>query len=161
MRCIQKPLLFYIAWRRDVACYVLLAAFRVLERGDDAKRLYDRTTEPAGGCALRGQPRACPERSRMGGCPYVKLSLLDRYVVIWVIRAQVVGTGADQAVVIELLDYVRGPATDAGDGEDRRKQVHVDAEGVIGGSGIKVDIGVQLLVGFHEFFDLVRHLKPL
>ena len=47
------------------------------------------------------------------------LPLVDRDVGVGVIRAQVLGAGADQAVVVELLDHMRGPAADARHGEDR------------------------------------------
>src|ERR1700681_3524772 len=101
MRCIRNPPLFYIAWRRDVACYVLLAAFRVLERRDVASNVS------------------------------TGLSLVDRYVRIWVLGPEVIGAGTDQAIIIELLDYVRGPAADTRNREDGGEQVDVDAKGVI------------------------------
>ncbi len=67
---------------KSVACYVLLAAFRVLERRDVASNVS------------------------------TGLSLVDGNEWAGVLGSEVIGAGADQAVVIELLDYVRGPAAD-------------------------------------------------
>src|SRR3984957_8955773 len=151
MRCIRNLLLFYIACRRDVAslpsCLRHFGCWR-----EDVASNVSTVGEVTGGCAL-------PD-SR-SGCPHESLSLVDRYVLIRIFGAQVIGAGTDQAIVIELFDNMRRPAADARDCEDGREQVNVDAEGVIGGSGIEVDVGVQLLVGLHELFYFVRHFKPL
>jgi len=60
------------------------------------------------------------------------LAFLERHPVLRVGRADVVGAGADQAVVVELFDYVGGPAADSRYGEDRGEQVYVDSERVVG-----------------------------
>src|SRR5256885_14406 len=48
------------------------------------------------------------------------LPLLDRNECLWIWRADVVGSRADQPVVLVLLEHVRGPAGNAADREDRR-----------------------------------------
>src|SRR5258706_9956129 len=88
------------------------------------------------------------------------LSGFDGNVALWVFRPDVLGARADQAVVAVLLEYVRGPAGDATDREDWREQVGVDAERVIRGRRVKVDVGVQLFFVLHERFDALRHLEP-
>jgi hypothetical protein len=45
--------------------------------------------------------------------------------------------GADEAVVVQLLDDVGGPAGDAADGEDGRIEVDVDAQRGVGGGGVE------------------------
>ena len=59
--------------------------------------------------------------------------------------ADVVGAGTDEAVVVVLLDDVGGPAGDAADGEDGGEEIDVDAERGVGGGGVEVDVGVELL----------------
>src|ERR1017187_2682844 len=142
MRCIQNPVLFYLAGgipedgERDVAT-------------DDSTTALSRL--PAG-CAVPGQPSRLSLRG--------SLPLVDCDEWVGVVRPKVLGARTDQAIVIELLDHMGGPATYTGDGEDGRKQIDVNAQGVIGGSRVKVHIGIQLLVGLHELFNLVRDLKP-
>src|SRR6185503_1226555 len=60
------------------------------------------------------------------------LALLDGDEPLWVRRARVVRTRADQAIVRVLLEDVRRPARDAADGEDRRVEIDRDAERVVG-----------------------------
>ena len=40
-------------------------------------------------------------------------AFLHRYIFLWVDRANVIGARADQPVIVELFDDVRGPATDS------------------------------------------------
>src|SRR5882762_2923909 len=75
--------------------------------------------------------------------------------------AGVVGAWTDEAVVVVLLDDVGGPAGDAANGEDGSEEVDVDAEGGVGGGGVKVDVGVELLRVFDEELDLAGHVEPL
>ena len=60
-----------------------------------------------------------------------------------------------------LLDDMGGPSGDAADGEDRGEKIDVNAEQGLGGGGVEVDIGVELLLLLHEEFDLARHIEPL
>ena len=89
------------------------------------------------------------------------LALFDWSVGCRVGGAGVVGAGADEAVVVVLLDDVSGPAGDAADGEDGREEVDVDAEGGVGGGGVEVDVGVELHFLFDEEFDLAGQVEPL
>jgi hypothetical protein len=74
---------------------------------------------------------------------------------------EVVGAGADEAVVVVLLDDVGGPAGDAADGEDGGEEVDVDAQRGVGGCGVEVDVGVELFFLFDEEFDPAGHVEPL
>ena len=87
-------------------------------------------------------------------------SLFERHVALRILRADVVGARADQAVVRVLLEHVRRPARDAADREDRREQIDRDAERVVGRRRIEVDVRVQLLLGLHQRLDALRHLEP-
>src|ERR1017187_640417 len=137
MRCIQNPVLFYLAGgipedgERDVAT-------------DDSTTALSRL--PAG-CAVPGQPRRL---SLHGSLPLVDC---DEWVGGG--RTQGLGAREEQGVGNELPRHKGGPGTYTGDGEDGRKQIDVNAQGVIGGSRVKVHIGIQLLVGLHELFNLV------
>jgi len=82
------------------------------------------------------------------------LALFDWGVGCWVGGAGVVGAGADEAVVVVLFDDVSGPSGDTADGEDWSEEVDVDAEGGVGGGGVEVDVGVELLFLLHEELDL-------
>ena len=75
----------------------------------------------------------------------VGLAFFDGDVRRGVGGAGVVGARTDEAVVVVLLDDVGGPAGDAADGEDGGEEVDVDAKGGVGGGGVEVDIGVELL----------------
>ena len=69
--------------------------------------------------------------------------------------------GTDQPVVGQLFQDVGGPAGRAGDGEDRREQVGRNAEGIIDGGGIEIDVGLKVLLLEHDFGDALAHLNPL
>src|SRR5580704_9802158 len=86
-----------------------------------------------------------------------------RYGDVWggVGGAYVVGTGADEAVVVVLLDDVSGPAGDPTDSEDGGEEVNVDTERGVGGGGVEVDVGVELLFLLDVELDLARHVEPL
>ena len=81
--------------------------------------------------------------------------------MIRILGPEIFRSRADQSIVIELLDDVRGPSADARHRKDWREKIHVNSKRVIGRRRIEIDVGVQLLVGFHELFDLVRNLEPL
>ena len=73
----------------------------------------------------------------------------------------VIGAGADQAVVVELLDHMRGPAADAGNRKYRGEQVHVNPQHVIGGSGVEIHVGIELFLAFTNSSiccDISNHL---
>src|ERR1035437_5923748 len=71
------------------------------------------------------------------------------------------GIGGDEAVVIQLLDDVGGPSGDATDGKDGGVEVDVDAQSSVGGGGVEIDVGVELLVGVDVELYGAGHLKPL
>src|SRR5450759_3341497 len=77
-----------------------------------------------------GKPRS---RAGTPGAPPAS-AFLHRHIFLWVDRADVIGARANQPVIVELFDDVRGPAADPRDREDGREQVHIDAERVVGGS---------------------------
>ena len=75
--------------------------------------------------------------------------------------ADVFGAGTDEAVVVVLLDDVGGPAGDAADWRGWGvKRSMFDAEGGVGGGGVEVDVGVELLLLLDEELDLARHIEP-
>jgi hypothetical protein len=74
--------------------------------------------------ASLGQPRRLSLRGIAG---LLNLPLFYGHVVVGIGGPNVVGAGADEAVVVELLNDVGCPATDAGDGKNRRKEVNVDS----------------------------------
>ena len=47
--------------------------------------------------------------------------------------ADVVGAGADQAIVIQLFDHVGAPAADSRDGKNRREQIDINSQDVVRG----------------------------
>src|SRR5690606_32139505 len=49
------------------------------------------------------------------------------------------------AVALQLLEPVREPARDAGDGEDRREEVDLDAELLVDDAAVEVDVRVDAL----------------
>src|ERR1700747_3050854 len=55
------------------------------------------------------------------------LAPVDGDVIVGIFGAEILVAGADQAVVVELLDHVGGPATDPRDSEDGREQIYVNA----------------------------------
>src|SRR5208283_3024616 len=117
--------------------------------------------EPRSAWTLRlrsGQARkgARPHTSRVQSY----LAVLQRDVFLWVDRAHVISAWANQAVVVELFDDMRGPAANPRDREDGCEQIHIDTKGVVGGSRIEVHIGIEFLARSHEFFDLLRVFEP-
>ena len=89
------------------------------------------------------------------------LTSFDRHVLVGIMRANVLGAGADQPIVVELLDHVCGPAGDAGDREHWRKKINVKSQGGIRRSRIKVHIGIELLFSADVLLNLPRHVEPL
>ena len=71
---------------------------------------------------------------------------IERNVGLRVGRADVFGARTDQPVVRVLLEHVRRPAGDAADGEHRREQIRRNAERVVRGRRVEIDVGVQLLL---------------
>jgi hypothetical protein len=92
---------------------------------------------------------------------YTYLSLRHGYIALRIGGPNVIRAGADQAIVVELLDDVSGPTADSRDGEDGGKQIYVNSQGVVGGCGVEIHIGVELFLSLHKFFDLAGHLEPL
>src|SRR5262245_2532946 len=75
--------------------------------------------------------------------------------------ADVVAAGADQTVVVVLLDDVRRPARDAAGRDHRREQIDRDAERVEERRRVEVDVGDELLRFVDAGVELHRHLVPL
>src|SRR5262245_42034452 len=88
------------------------------------------------------------------------LSLFERDEALRVRRPRIVGARTDQTVVRVLLEDVRGPAGDAAHREDRRVEIDRDAERVVGGCRVEVDVRIQLLLAFDERLDALRHIEP-
>ena len=88
------------------------------------------------------------------------LPLLHGYVMLRIGWANVIGSRADQPIVLKLLDDMGGPTAYARNGEHGRKQIDVDAKSVIGRSGIEIYVGIEFLVRLHELFNLLGCLKP-
>src|SRR5947209_27948 len=89
------------------------------------------------------------------------LSLIYGDVAVGMWRANVFGPGADQPIVVELFDYMRSPSADAGDGKDRRKEVHVNAQGGVGGGRVEIHVGIEVFLVLHVLLNLGGHLVPL
>ena len=81
-------------------------------------------------------------------------------VPLRVFRSDVLGARPDETVVRVLLEHVRRPAGDAAHGEDRREEIHSDAQRVIGRRRVEINVRVQLLLGLHQRLDALRHLEP-
>src|SRR5262245_7240642 len=62
-----------------------------------------------------------------------------------VVLADVDLLGSEDPVVLELLQPVGQPASDSGDGEDRREQVARNAERLIHDTRVVIDVGVNTL----------------
>ena len=115
----------------------LEAAFLGSETRDDSIRHYpavEYLCYPLSENPDRGHPLSVPDRGASQRCFMAAglWSLVQGDVGRGVCRAVVVGAGADEAVVVELLDDVRGPAGDAAEGKDGGVEIDVDAEGGVG-----------------------------
>src|SRR6185437_15910681 len=66
------------------------------------------------------------------------------------------GKRADQPVVRQLLHDVRGPAGNARHHKKRREHIDVETHHVIGGTGRKIEIGMNFLLLEHHRFKDVR-----
>src|ERR1700723_2351135 len=94
------------------------------------------------------------DRSRLFGARSSTLgAVFDAGPMARILGADVIGAGADEAVVVELLDDVGGPSGDAADGEDRRVEIDVDSQGGVGRCGIEVDVCVELLFALYIELD--------
>src|SRR6185437_4154287 len=85
---------------------------------------------------------------------------LNREVRHRIRRPNVLGPGAYEPIVVELLDDMRSPAGDPAQGEDGRIQVDVEAQGGVGRSRVKVDVRVELFFLVDEEFNRAGHFKP-
>src|SRR2546423_2060845 len=99
-------------------------------------------------------PEAMPSRTRRG------LPLIERYEPLWIVGTDIVGTWTDQAIVRVLLQHVRRPSGHPAHRENRRVEIDRNAERVVGGRGIEIDVRVQLLLRLDERLDALRHLAP-
>src|ERR1700684_469383 len=115
-----------------------------------------------------GTPKGATEKvgttaygALVDACGSDLLSLFHRHVMVGIVRPEIFGAGANQAVIVELLNHVRCPAADARDREYWGEQIFIDAQHVIGGGGIEIHVGVQLLFRFHELLNFFRHPIPL
>src|SRR4051794_28176334 len=86
------------------------------------------------------------------------LALVDRGIWSRISRADVFGARSDEPVVVVLLDDVRCPAGDTADREDGCKEVDIDAKQGVGGGGVEVHVGIELLLLLDEQLDLAGHL---
>src|SRR5258708_19557526 len=92
---------------------------------------------------------------------YLLIALLHRHVLIRIRGPDVLGARADQPVVVELFDHMRGPAADAGDGEDRREQINVYPPSGVGGSGVEANLALHMFFVLAVLLDLRGHTVPL
>src|SRR5437867_13195324 len=75
--------------------------------------------------------------------------------------ADVVAAGADQAVIVELLDDVRRPARDASGRDHRGEEVDGDTERVEERRRVEIDVRDELLRLVDARVELHGHLVPL
>src|ERR1017187_3311645 len=73
------------------------------------------------------------------------LTLPDRDPCLAVRVALILGARTDQTVVAVLLQHVRRPTRHAADGEDGRVEIDGNAQRIVRGSGVEVDIRIELL----------------
>src|SRR6266571_4540201 len=92
--------------------------------------------------------------------PWYLSALVDRHPLARA-GADVLGVGADQAVVGVLLADVGGPAGHAGGGEQRGVEVGRDPHRRVHAGRVEVDVGVQPLLLHHRLLDLVGDLEPV
>ncbi len=59
-----------------------------------------------------------------------------------------------------MFEDLGGPAGGAGDGEDGGEEVGGDAEGVVNGGGVEVDVGFEAFAFAHDLCDAFRHFDP-
>ena len=74
--------------------------------------------------------------------------------------ARVLAEGAEEAIIGELFEDVGGPAAHPRDGEDGGEEIGGDAEGIVDGSAIEIDIGVEAFLFLHDGGDAFAHLDP-
>src|SRR5262245_11452046 len=103
--------------------------------------------------------RAVSERRTTAAVPCFSRPLLDRRVVA-ADRADVGRARAEDPVVGVLLEELRAPAGDPGDGDDRDVELGTDAERGEERGGVEVDVGVQLLLAVDDLVQLDRHVEP-
>src|ERR1039457_322515 len=84
---------------------------------------------------------AIPSNTRVR--PWLTLSDRDPRLAVRV--ALIFGARTDQTVVAVLCQHVRGPTRHAADGEDGRVEIDGNAQRIVGGSGIEIDIRIELL----------------
>ena len=102
-------------------------------------RVAERSSEP---CGERGLDQASAQQGNpLGRSAKFQLNSMPkeyRIRLLWpffqrnpgrgILGSDVFGARADEAIVVELLDDVRGPSGDAAHREDRRVEVDVDAQ---------------------------------
>ena len=79
-------------------------------------------------------------------------------------RTDVCGVWPNQSIAIKLLNAVSSPTRNAAHGKHASEQIQINADGVIGGRGIEIDIWVNTLGGdyfFHDLFDASTHFKQI
>src|SRR5262249_45545316 len=77
----------------------------------------------------------------------------ERHITLRIHRTDVFRPRTNETVVRVLLEYVRRPARDAADREDRRKEIDGDAERGICGGRIEIDVRIELLLRLHQCLD--------
>src|SRR5207237_4327895 len=108
---------------------------------------------------------AAPVTKSLGGLRGFRkpLPTIDRDVRL-AAGAGVVRPWADEPVVGVLLEHVSGPADDPAHGEDWRELIGGDAHRLVGGAGVEVDVGIDVLElgdhGGHGIEDLDRARVP-
>src|SRR5690606_26547651 len=94
------------------------------------------------------------ERERTGSAALIQRDIM------FVELADVDAARAEDAVILEVLEYPRGPPGEAAHGNMRGKELDRDVEAGIDDAGIEVDVGEDLLVlgevRDHEAFEAAR-----
>src|ERR1017187_2363099 len=68
---------------------------------------------------------------------------------------------ADEAVVLVLFQRVRRPARHAAHREDRREQIHRDAQRIVSRGRVEVHVGDQALFRLHGLLHGLRHAEQI
>ena len=74
------------------------------------------------------------------------------------VRSDVFGAWAVESVVCELFDDVPAPAGDSAHGEHGCEEVELEADAVVCGCAVEIDVGVDSFCGdgcFHDLLDAV------
>ena len=106
--------------------------------------------EAAGGQALAHFVQVAAEEVEIVHCSRRVFRWAPR-LAVW--QAGVIGAGADQAIVAVLLENVGGPAGHAAYGEDGGEEINRNAERIVTGGRVEINIGVQALRFVNGLFD--------